>query len=713
MPRRKILAPNHDPAKSLGWLATAWMEFFVRHGPGDVQGQPVVHGEEYTEVIVNCYAVGEHARNNHLLYDSSFLSRPKGCDKSGLAGRICLFEAFGPARFAGWARGGETYTDPYGFGFEYVYEPGEPMGRPVKAPFIRIMATEENQSNNTFRTVYYNLTDRDCPLYYWPGHDAVKREVFLADGGEIRTSTASSASKDGGLETHATMDEALALDTPLRTPTGWTTMGAVEVGDQLVGSGGRPVTVVKVTDVMVDRDCYRVRLPTGGAVVASAGHLWWARRPGGPAAVLTTEQMAAAGGRWQVPCVEGTWATLWGIERVGSVPVRCVGVDSADHLFQAGPGGRWLTHNTHLYETPELKEMRNVVAANMWKRKRGAGTWFFETTTMFEPGADSAAEETFNEAMALVEGRKKRGSHRLYFDHRWGECPDLTDEQMLRQAIRDAYGDALAWMDIDSLVDSVYDTRTSEARVRRYMLNAKTSSKDAWLREHEWDACGRKDVPPLADGDLVVLGGDGSWNNDATAIVATRVSDGHMELLGCWEQPEGPEGEEWQVDREAVDACVADAMNRFDVAGFYFDPPHWSDYLARWTSQWGHLMKVQASRQHPLDWWTNRPTQVVHALAEFHTAVLEKRVSYTKYPPEMEPYDERARRSLTLKRHALNARREPRRSGLHIRKESPKSAKKIDAIMAAVLSWQCRQDAIEGGILNEPEEQFFMPYRIR
>lgn len=586
------------------------------------------------------------------------------------------------------------------------------MGRLVKAPFIRIMATEENQSNNTFRTVYYNLTDRDCPLYYWPGHDAAKREVYLSDGGEIRTSTASSASKDGGLETHATMDEALALGTQLRTPGGWTTMAAVKVGDQLLGAGGRPVTVVKVTEVMGDRVCYLVELPDGDAIIASAGHLWLARRQGEPASVVTTQQMASAGGTWQIPSVGGAWGDLRAVERVASVPVRCVGVDGDDHLFQAGTSGRWLTHNTHLYETEELKEMRNVVAANMWKRKRGAGTWYFETTTMFEPGAGSAAEETFDEAMALAEGRKKRGSHRLYFDHRWGEAPDLTDEKALRQAIRDAYGDALAWMDEDSLVDSVYDSRTSEARVRRYMLNAQTSSKDAWLRDYEWDACGRKDAPPLADGDLVCLGGDGSWNDDATAIVATRVSDGHMELIGCWEKPEGPEGEEWQVDREAVDACVADAMHRFDVAGFFFDPPHWSDYLARWTSQWGHLMRVQASAKHPLDWWTNRPTQMVQALAEFHTAVLEKRVSYTKYPPEMEPVDEKARLSLTLKRHALNARREPRRTGLHIRKESPKSSKKIDSIMAAVLSWQCRKAAIESGI-GEEQNDFFMPRRIR
>ncbi|HEX3201042.1 MAG TPA: DnaB-like helicase N-terminal domain-containing protein, partial [Actinomycetes bacterium] len=37
--------------------------------------------------------------------------------------------------------------------------------------------------------------------------------------------------------------KALALDTPLPTPAGWTTMGDVAVGDQLLGADGRPTTV--------------------------------------------------------------------------------------------------------------------------------------------------------------------------------------------------------------------------------------------------------------------------------------------------------------------------------------------------------------------------------------------------------------------------------------------------------------------------------------
>ena len=364
---------------------------------------------------------------------------------------------------------------------------------------------------------------------------------------------------------------------------------------------------------------------------------------------------------------------------------------------------------SHLYVTEELREMKNVVVANLWKRKRGAGTLYLETTTMYEPGENSAAEGTYNEAEALAEGRKKRGSHRLYFDHRWGDVPDLADEAVLRQGLRDAYGDALEWMDEDSLVDQVYDTRTSENRVRRYMLNSKTSAKDAWLKEHQWRAC-RDATKDIKLGDTVALGFDGSWNNDATALVACSVETGHLELIGCWEQPDGPEGEDWQVPRDEVDAAVAAAMRDYDVVGLYADPPHWTDWLDKWHNEFAEQMRVQASQRRPLEWWTHRPQPMVEALDRFHTAVLEKRLSYT---PAEDRVGRKAELTLTLQRHALNAREHMTRAGMQIRKEYKKSPKKIDALMAAVLAFQCRWDAVAAGVLDEPAEEWFMPKRIR
>jgi replicative DNA helicase len=68
--------------------------------------------------------------------------------------------------------------------------------------------------------------------------------------------------------------KALALDTPLPTPTGWTTMGEVAAGDQLVGADGKPTTVVAATDVLHGRPCYEVEFSDGTVIVADAQHQW-------------------------------------------------------------------------------------------------------------------------------------------------------------------------------------------------------------------------------------------------------------------------------------------------------------------------------------------------------------------------------------------------------------------------------------------------------
>ncbi len=68
--------------------------------------------------------------------------------------------------------------------------------------------------------------------------------------------------------------KALALDTPLATPDGWTTMGEVRVGDRLMGADGHPVAVVAATDVMHGRPCYEVEFSDGEVIVADGQHQW-------------------------------------------------------------------------------------------------------------------------------------------------------------------------------------------------------------------------------------------------------------------------------------------------------------------------------------------------------------------------------------------------------------------------------------------------------
>src|SRR5215831_2588822 len=68
--------------------------------------------------------------------------------------------------------------------------------------------------------------------------------------------------------------KALALDTPIPTPQGWTTMGEVQVGGEVFDERGRRCTIIAATPVMHDRPCYEVEFSDGTVIVADAEHQW-------------------------------------------------------------------------------------------------------------------------------------------------------------------------------------------------------------------------------------------------------------------------------------------------------------------------------------------------------------------------------------------------------------------------------------------------------
>ena len=68
--------------------------------------------------------------------------------------------------------------------------------------------------------------------------------------------------------------KALALDTPIPTPRGWTSMGEVQIGDRVFDENGEPCMVTGATPVMHGRPCYEVEFSDGTVIVADAEHLW-------------------------------------------------------------------------------------------------------------------------------------------------------------------------------------------------------------------------------------------------------------------------------------------------------------------------------------------------------------------------------------------------------------------------------------------------------
>lgn len=70
--------------------------------------------------------------------------------------------------------------------------------------------------------------------------------------------------------------KALALDTPLPTPAGWTTMGEVKVGDQVIDKDGNPCNVVVLSPI-IHEDTYRITFSDGAEIIAGANHEWVTR----------------------------------------------------------------------------------------------------------------------------------------------------------------------------------------------------------------------------------------------------------------------------------------------------------------------------------------------------------------------------------------------------------------------------------------------------
>lgn len=84
--------------------------------------------------------------------------------------------------------------------------------------------------------------------------------------------------------------KALALDTPVPIPSGWTTMGALRVGDQVFDESGRVCCVSHAFDVLYDRACSCITFTDGTTVIADDEHQWVTRTEKARASALTAKK---------------------------------------------------------------------------------------------------------------------------------------------------------------------------------------------------------------------------------------------------------------------------------------------------------------------------------------------------------------------------------------------------------------------------------------
>lgn len=197
------------------WVALDWIERHCIVPDGFRKGDRFKLYRYQAEYLQNFYLVRgdvEFDADNPILgpafvYRRGLLVGPQKVGKNPLiATQVCL-EGVGPALFAGWAGSDDGYVcRDHGCrcGWEYPYQPGDPMGMPWATPLIQITAFSEDSTENTYDALRPMIDDG-------PLHDLIPKTgeefIRLPGGGRIDTVTSSNQSRLGQRTTFVPQDE--------------------------------------------------------------------------------------------------------------------------------------------------------------------------------------------------------------------------------------------------------------------------------------------------------------------------------------------------------------------------------------------------------------------------------------------------------------------------------------------------------------------------
>lgn len=276
-------------------------------------------------------------------------------------------------------------------------------------------------------------------------------------------------------------------------------------------------------------------------------------------------------------------------------------------------------------------------------------------------GADSVCYRLWQYGQQVESGEEDDPS---FFFRWWGAPPgaDHEDPRVWRRA-NPALGKFLFVEDFEATV-----RRTPENEFRTKRLNQWVSASQAWLPSGTWARCAdlNRDI---AKGTEVVLGFDGSFNNDSTALVVCTVADPHVAVVEAWERPAGA-AHDWQVPIVDVEAAIRAACRRWTVREIACDP-----------FRWARTYQILDSERLPIVEFPQSPGRMVPATQRFYEAVLNQTMTHSG--------------DLQLARHVENCVLKIDARGSRLAKETRASSRKIDLAVAAVMAFDraCSQIA--------------------
>jgi phage terminase large subunit-like protein len=289
-------------------------------------------------------------------------------------------------------------------------------------------------------------------------------------------------------------------------------------------------------------------------------------------------------------------------------------------------------------------------------------------------GQDSTAYQLYQYGQKVARGEIVDPS----FYMAWWEAPADSDHRLEETWVKanPGYGDLNSKADFESMVK-----RTPEAEFRTKRCNQWVNSQNTWLPAGVWDTLVDPDVV-VGEFDEIVLGIDGSFSGDTTAIVGVTVPKSrddkpHVFLVKAWEkQPD--DLDDWRVDTlEVEQTLIAFCQSHPNVKELAFDPFRWQRSMA----------VLQDLGLPVVEFPSTSPRRMVAACSKVFDSVTEATLTHDGNP--------------LLARHLDNCVLKIDNIGPRIVKESRNSPRKIDAGVAFVIAYDRATSKLETMALPE------------
>jgi len=204
---------------------------------------------------------------------------------------------------------------------------------------------------------------------------------------------------------------------------------------------------------------------------------------------------------------------------------------------------------------------------------------------------------------------------------------------------------------------------TPQAAWIRFRLNGWTKTENSWLPQGAFDAC--KSKRRLQEGEAVVLGFDGSWSGDSTALVACSIDDPkHVELIGLWERPLDQHVQGWRVNVDDVSRTIREAAEKYTCVEIACDPYRWELVLYQLAEEGLPIVEYP----------TNAISRSTAATQILYDLIVDKQITF-------------ADNQAALQRHFENAVLKEDARGARLSKPGQRGhPQKIDAAVATMIA---------------------------